>query len=76
MARLWRPSIRGKRLGPMAIRTSLGRQVFIVCELCGALILREGQSQHERWHRSVSNHSDGRTLPIAMIVDPTARRRG
>lgn len=61
---------------PLTLRTSLGRHVFIVCDLCAALVLGDGRAQHERWHQSTAGYSDDRTEPLAISVDPTRQHRG
>jgi hypothetical protein len=76
MARRWGGPARGNRLGPMSVRTSLGRQVFIVCDLCAALVVGDGQAQHERWHRSAASPSNDQTEPLATSGDTGGRRCG
>jgi hypothetical protein len=54
MARHWSPTPRTEWFAPMTVRTSRERLTFLVCQLSGALVLHDGRTQHERWHRSTA----------------------
>ena len=63
-----------------AIRTHRGPVDAVVCQLCGAIVLKASRRQHDRWHLTVAHRPDDEpgTVPTPTVPLPrvaASRRR-